>query len=148
MPYNTNDPAQRLALANEITLDPNGYGFAAEIATGNDTLIAEKLNLVRSAIIVRRGVRTAIEVMNCITLAAWEALVVARQQYLIALVTPVEGVDLSHDTIRANLNTCFPVGPTRTALLAAADRPGSRAEQLFGTDSRITPTDVAQALRP
>ena len=155
MGYQSSNLEQRALLTAEIQNDPRGYGYAADIAGGNDVQLTEKLNLVRvvgtvghpvTPITVRRGIRTGIEVMNCITLAAWEALTVERRQYLWSLVTPVEGVDLSHDTIRANLLACFPAGATRTALIAAADRTGSRAEELFGVETRLTTNDIAQAL--
>lgn len=155
MTYDDSNPVQRAALTAELTNDPRAYGYAPDVAAGSIAFLVTKLNLPRpvgsvghpvTGITVRRGIRTGIDVMNCIELTAFEALTVGRQQYIIALVTPVEGVDLSDDTIRANLLACFPASPTRTALIAAADRIGSRAEELFGTGADITSTDVAHAL--
>lgn len=143
-------------LKSELQTDPNGYGYAALITQGNHQGLANMLNLPRTAvnngtvgvaITVRRGVRTGINVMNCIALADYDALTVSRQQYLIALVTPVEGVDLSDDVIRANLSACFPAGATRTRLIAIADKtPASRGEQLFGIDTGISASQIAAAL--
>jgi hypothetical protein len=36
---------------------------------------------------------------------------------------------------------------TQTRLTAVATRPGSRAEELFGTDQVVSPDQVAHALR-
>jgi hypothetical protein len=159
MSYNSYDPTQRAALTAELNSDPRSYGYAADITAGNDVALVEKLNLPRTAanggafgaITVRRGIRTGIDVMNCIDIAAYDPLSVGKQQYLIALVTPVEGVDLSNDVVRANLLAIFPSGApntaTRARLQAAADKiPASRFEELFGIESRATNNDVAQAL--
>lgn len=136
------------ALKSEIQTDPTGIGYAPMVTAGNHQGIADALNLPRATITVRRGVRTGIDVMTGIGLSDFEALVVARQQYILALVTPVEGVDLSNDVIRANLGTLFPVGSsTRTRLLAVADKnPASRAEQLWGVDTKISAQQVGAAL--
>lgn len=146
-----------LILKNELLTDPRAYGYAAPRAAGDHQTLANMLNTLRTAanngnvataITVRRGVRTAIEVMNAITLAEFEVLTVARQQYILALVTPVDGVDLSNDTIRANLAAVFPAGSaSRAALLLAADKtPASRGEELFGITTAINTTHIAAAL--
>ena len=148
-----NTEAQWVALKNELLTDPRAYGYNA--AAADHTGMAEKLMLPRTAansgtgvaLTVRRGIRSGIAVMNAIVLAAYDALTVPRQQYIIALVTPVEGVDLANDQVRTNLGAIFPTGVTRTALLAAADKtPASRLEELFGVDSYATGDTCLQAL--
>lgn len=135
-------------LKTELTTDPTGIGYAPLIAAGNHQGLADAINLARAAITVRRGIRTGIDVMNAIALADFEAATTGRQQYILALVTPVEGVDLSNDIIRANLGAIFAAGnATRTRLLAAADKnPASRAEQLWGINTVINASQVGAAL--
>jgi len=136
------------ALKTELTTDPTGIGYAPLIAAGNHQGIADAINLARATITVRRGVRSGIDVMNAIALADFEAATTGRQQYILALVTPVEGVDLSNDIIRANLGSIFAAGnATRTRLLAAADKnPASRAEQLWGINTVISTQQIGAAL--
>lgn len=147
MPYISTDATQRSALASELNTDPRAYGYAADITAKDDSALAEKINRPR-AITIRKGVRSALEVMNCIDVVEFGLLApVGKQQYIIALVSVAEGVDLSNDVIRTNLETIFPVGATKTRLAAAADKtPASRAEELWGVGTVLSHLDIAQAL--
>jgi hypothetical protein len=152
--YSNTDTAQRAALTSELQTDPRTYGYAADITAKNDQALADKLNLLRTAansgtgvaLKASRGVRSGMEVMSCIDAVEFAALLAGKQQYIIALVSPGE-VDLSNAVVRTNLDLVFIAGATRTRLMAIADKtPASRAEELFGVDTFITPQYVAQAL--
>ena len=153
-------PDQYIALRNEVQADPRSYGYATPLAAQNYEAVAALVNTVRTAanggpnggagtaITIRRGIRSGIEVMNCIDITEFAALVVGRQQWILALVTPIEGVDLSNDVVRANLGSTFAAGATRSRLIAAADKtPASRAEELFGIGSAVGGGNVFDALQ-
>lgn len=159
MPF-TGTEQQMATLRTELLTDPRSYGYGPLLTARNFVGASDLLNLPRTAanggpnggagtaITIRKGVRTGIDVMNCIAVADFAGRTVGQQQYILALVTPVEGVDLSNDVVRASLAAIFPTGnATRDRLLAAADKtPASRAEELFGLDSRINPDPVEQAV--
>lgn len=147
MPF-TPTTANLQTLKNELLTDPNAYGYAALITAGNHQGLADMVNLPRVGITVRRGIRTGIDVMNCIDGAEFVALSAGARDYLIALVTPVEGADLSNDVVRAALGAAFVEGSaTRPRLLAIADKtPASRAEFGWGVDTLITAAHIASAL--
>jgi hypothetical protein len=152
VPFDQNIPVHYVTLKNELTSDPRAYGYAASRTAGDYEDLAVQLNVPRTAsnggvITVRRGIRSGVAVWNCIVLAAFDALTVPRQQFCLGLVTPVEGVDLANDQVRANLGAIFPTGATRSALLAAEDKsPASRIEELYGVDTTVDANIVRTAL--
>jgi hypothetical protein len=48
--------------------------------------------------------------------------------------------------MRATLGALFPAGVTRTAVIALASRPASRAEALWGEGAHVSDHDVSLAM--
>jgi hypothetical protein len=130
------------ALAQELT-NPK---YAALIRAGSDQGIADLLNVIDPTIIVPRGRVETWEILAATVRTEWDALSAdAKQLYLTVISAGV--VDTTDPQIRAILGGLFPAGTTtRTNLVARLTRPGSRAEQLFGTGTVISSVDVARAL--
>lgn len=153
MAFDPNNAAHLTGLTNELNNDPQTYGYAAHIAGGNDTALAALLNKVRdgtdgeAAISIEKGYVTTEELANSIVQGEYAGLTAANRAYLDMLMT-LSRVDLSTGSNpRAGLAALFSAGSTtRANVLAAAQRNGSRAEQLWGVESRVSEADVARAL--
>lgn len=140
-------------LTTEIQTDPNGYGYAALVAEGNDQGVADLLNLPRDGAtapgapitVYRNDVRRA-ELIGALVVSDYDALTAARRDLMNAILQ-LEVVDATNATLRGNLAAVFGAGTTtRANLVSAAQRAGSRAEQLWGTGARVQHLDVARAL--
>lgn len=131
------------ALKIELQTDPTALGYAAFITSGTTWKLAEILNLPRLAI---RTFRTSIptwEVVACTTKVGYDALAAGDKQ-LYQILVSAGTIDASDNRIRAMFASIFPVGATRTALVAMAERDGTRAEQLFGVS--VSTDNCARAL--
>lgn len=134
------------ALNSEIINDPAAIGYATPRQAGDDVGVANLINAVQGTITVFRNNVGPTEVLGNTTVSGYSALTAAQQGYYNDIVG-LPFIDATNATLRTNLATMFPAGsPTRTALLAVAQRNGSRAEQLWGTGFVVTPLMVAQAL--
>lgn len=135
------------ALATEIQTDPTLLGYAAFIgAADQDGQIAGLLNLPRASIQVFKSSVPSTAVAASLIKADWDALAAGDKQLFAALLE-VQTFDLTSSSLRSLMGALFPVGSgTRTNLLAVAQRNGSRAEQLFGVNTTVSPIDVAAAL--
>lgn len=147
------------ALKAELLSDPNAYGYAPLIAAGNDVGLAALLNEVRAGITIRRRDIAPQELLEAIdvrdftmpaaivtpTLAAsWLESALQIQSGALRLLTDA-GVATR---VKGNLDRLLGnTQGTQDRLNALAVRTGSRAEQLFGTDTRVTHQDIATALR-
>ena len=133
-----------LALKDELTNDPNGYGLPGM----GDEAAAEALNLVRVAIQLDRESVPAGEIAQAIKLTEFEAVTVtaAQRQWLLMILGAVGTISVKDTEAKTGLLAIFGVGTTtRTNLVALSTRAASRAEQLgFGV---VTPSDVADARR-
>lgn len=157
-------PAQLTQLAAEIANDPNAYGLVAMRDAGNDDGIAAVLNLPRATITVQRDDISSQEIVQAITVADFvtvgatptAAALSSERRYLawMTMLASVPRVRLFNDNgsngpVVENLIAMFPAGTgTFTRLAALASRQGSRAEQLFGRNARVTNLDVSAAVRP
>lgn len=153
-------PISYPALAAEITSDPRGYGYAADVAVGSDTGVKDRLNLPRAGITVQRqrvprqDILEAIDLRDFITnpnqvgnatfASGWFESVTQSDQ--IRLANP----DGTPTRVRQNLDRMLGNGNlSQTRLDAVAVKtPSSRAEELFGEGTVVTDTDVQKALRP
>lgn len=135
---------QIAALAAELTNDPNGYGYSVPLGLGQLQVVADLFNEVRGAIVLRRGNVTGAVIIGALSVTEFEALTQIQLTRLMVVCSATGGVDTSADGTRAILAALFPVGASRTALIALADRTASRAEALFGAS--VTVNDVARAL--
>lgn len=151
------------ALAQEINLDPQTYGYAAFVAAGNDQAVADLLNKVRTgddgeaAIAIKRPDCSPEEILEAIDVRDFPAAptqvnsVPLAQSYLQS-VTRLARVRLTLDAggkslVRKNIDRL--VGDTQGSqarLDAIAVRAGSRAEELFGFGTHVDSGQVAAAL--
>jgi hypothetical protein len=152
-------PISLTALATEINTDPRGYGYAEHVASGADSLIADLLNLVRAEITVRRADIAPVELLEAIDLRDFPATPAGINNATLAgswlesvlqfARIPLLNADGTNNRIRQNLNRLLgDTNGSQTRLGAISRRAGSRAEELFGVDTRVTSDDVARALRP
>lgn len=145
MAFDRTDPADLLALKNEINNDPNGYGYVS--SDTNDVLT--KINLVRNAITIQNSMVEKADVVSATLFGAYNALTADEQSWL-QWITQTAGDELSVSSdLRIHLlgeggNSIWAVGDRPTmeaAMLAIFDRDGSRAEELFGENTVITRDD-------
>lgn len=156
-------PINYTALKTELTTDPRGYGYAPLVTAGNDTGLADMLNLVRAAISIKRADVLPSEILQVLSMTDMPALAnnpssgqqsqERRDLAWLECLTNLDQIRLLNDDgtdtqIRANLARMFPAGTgTRTRLLALETRAGSRAEELFGAGTAVGHSDIATALR-
>lgn len=133
-------------LAAEITTDPTSLGLVALRDAGSDQALADALNLPRAGITVNRNDLSGRELLNAVVLSEYTALTQANRDLWQALLT-IAPLDATDTQTRTTVGAIFAAGTTtRTNLVALSTRPGSRAEQLWGTGTRITALDVSRAL--
>lgn len=139
-----------VTLKNEILTDPTARGYAPLVAVGDDAGVATLMNLViLGNTIFRNDVRSE-EIWEAIAASEFNALTSIALQRLTLIMAQASNrgaMDVSRPNLRSMLGGVFAAGSTRTALLALAQRDGSRAETLFGAGTGISHQDVAQALR-
>jgi hypothetical protein len=156
-----------VALKAELETDPVGYGYAPFYNAGDNGALADMLNLVRDgtnggpAISIRKSDVIGKEIWESIAIADFPALPANPNNSQLSTerrsLSWLEGL-ANYDTIRLlyddgsntpvieNLQGIFPAGTgTRNRLIALATRNGSRAEQLFGANTRLTNEDIAKA---
>jgi len=135
------------ALKAEVQTDPVGLGYAIHLASGSLSPIVALLTAARAGVTVFRGVIPAYEVINATVTAEWTTLTAAEKQRY-QTITGAGQVDTANANVRAAFLAMFAAGTaTRTALVALASRPGSRAEELWGAGVVVSAEDVARALR-
>lgn len=148
--------AQLPTLKTEIDTDPNGYGLVALRNAGNQQGIADALNLPRAAIPMRRDDVAGWELQEAIDLADLQPSANALnnplaaaylQSVLIATRNRIQTDAGVATRIKTNVDALVRnTAGSQARVNALATRPGSRAEQLFGRDTRIDNTDVSRAL--
>lgn len=132
-------------LKAEVINDPLGLGYAPYIAPGNDQAIVNILNTVRPSSSITRTLVDAWEVVNSIVPVEYAALTAPAREYL-NMVISANKVQLGGGAVRDGLSLVFGVGTTtRANITALLSRPGTRAEELFGIDIKISLEDIALA---
>ena len=138
-------PVSVSELRTELTTDPTGLGYAAQIALGNDAQLAEMVNQVRTTITVFRNDVQSWELLASTVKADWDALAAGDKDLYQALIAAGR-LDATRSSLRNLITALFPAGSTtRTNLQAIAQRTGSRAEQLWG--AAVSVGQVSAALR-
>lgn len=135
-----------LALKAELQTDPAALGYAPHLATGSFSPVVALINAPKAGVVMYRGVLPAYAVLDVMDEAEYTGLT-ADKKKLCDLLLSVGQVNTDSATTRARFASIFPAGPTRTALLALAQRVGSRAEELFGQGTVVSADDIALALR-
>lgn len=154
MPLN---PTQLQALRDEMVNDPRGYGYAADLSSGNDAGLVTRLNTRRDG----TNVPPAIQLSNAtadteairaaVTKAAYDGLTTGDRSWLNWL-TGAGSIVVNADNLQTLAGIPTSTGSvwstgTRTAMNAAMDALlryfGSRSQELFVVS--VTDVDVANA---
>ena len=154
---------QLTTIRTEIQLDPRGYGYAALVTGGNYQGIADTLNTIRDGtnppanptatggaangqITINRGYITTQELVEAIVQS--EMPTNASQRDWLIMVAQGDRVRVdTGSTARTGLLAIFgATTTTRTNLTAAAQRNGTRAEELLGANMVPGWPDVLAAL--
>lgn len=157
-------------LKTELTTDPRGYGYAGPISMGSDQSAADIINTIRDGtnpptsptavggvasglITVRRANIQATELLEAVDTRDFVTNATTIQASWFESITQALTIRLLNDDgsntrvltnlIRLLNNT----NGTQTRLQAVATRPGSRSEELFGTDQQVSTDQIAKALR-
>lgn len=152
-------PSQIAALKTELNTDPRAYGYAADIAAGNQTAVAAKLNLKRTgtnggpAINVRRPTITRQELMDAVDTRDLKANPTVLEGSILESILQADTITLTNpdgtvNRTRQNLNRLLgDTNGSQTRLGAIATEQGSRGQELFGYNTLIDDIDVANALK-
>jgi hypothetical protein len=146
------------ALFTEVSTDPATLAYATAYgqpvilgSKGNDQALLDALNLVRQGaqFQIQRTLMPAYEIAALMNPAEFEALTDVKRQQLVSLFAPLQ-VDVSSQNMRDILfngpTSIFPnPGATRTALINAVKRQGSRAEVVCGSNRTLG--QLSQAIR-
>ena len=151
--FDRNDPADLLALKNEVNTDPDGLGYNP--SSGSTTLVLETINLKRAAYPVEKPKISAADVRGATTYDAYNTLAIDEQEWL-RWITGSGGFGEENIQVTADLRLQLadPDGDGTASIWAAAHRAamnaamwaiiqvnGSRAEALFGYGTVITRDD-------
>ncbi len=136
------------ALTSEITNDPLGLGYST--LAQNSSAIADRMNTAPEPIAVgsqeqifRNRTETYL-VTSKIDRAEFVALAQGVRDYL-TVVFAQAFLQTGDANLRTQLGGAFPVGPSRTAMTAAAQKDATRAEALWGDGFRVTAQQVYTA---
>ena len=148
MSFDKNDPADLLALKNEINIDPNAYGYVPE----DTNLVLDILALKRTEITVSRPTLQAVEIISVAYFAAYNGLAIDEQEWL-RWITSIETIQVTQDVrdrftgvLGGSLtgDSIWSAGTDDTMepiMIALIDIDGSRAEELFGFGTVINRDD-------
>lgn len=144
-------------IKNELTTDPNGYGYAQFMPSAdfNPPALAELLNRVRANISIVRTDVTPGEIRRCILveefitgqtilMGSWFESLMQSTSNDIVLKNP-DGTNANDlkNLKRMLVNN----SASENAVVAIATRSGSRSEQLWGEKTSISVQEVIDAVR-
>lgn len=143
------------ALKTELQTDPTGLGYAGPLGRGETQVVANLLNQPRQSITIRRSNIAPQEVLEVIDNRDFVTGPNAAHVAWFESVTQLPSLRLLNDDgtdtrVLGNLRRILENPGTqgsRARLLDVANRAGSRAEQLFGTDTFIQSSDITIALQ-
>lgn len=150
-------PTQLSQLKVELQTDPRSYGYAADLASGNDAGLVAKLTLARDgtnggpAVRLNNTVVDTGAIRTSTTKAVYDGLSATERTWFNWL-TGAGSLVVTADLLQTLAGIPTAGGSvwsaaTRTAMNAAMERlfryTGSRAQELFGV--QVTDTDVAKA---
>ena len=133
------------ALQDELISDPTGRGYAIPLSEGAINVVAALLNEVLLTISITRSLIPNVELLRAISLEEATTGVNAAERDMLTLAltfaaaTPLKSVlEISEFFV--------PASDSKAALVATTTRNGSRAEELFGENVRISVTEIVSAL--
>lgn len=137
------------ALVTEIATDPKGLGYST--LSGNSSSIAVLMNTAPEPIaagsqeqIYRNRIETYL-VTSKMDRAEFVALAQGVRDYL-TVVFSGQFLQTGDANLRTQLSGAFAAGPSKTAMIAAAQKDASRSEALWGDGFQVTPQQVAEAI--
>jgi hypothetical protein len=148
---------QLQSLKNELNTDPNGYGYATDLASGNDASLVEKINLKRDGtnggplISVRRPSIRREELLDAIDTRDLKANPSILEGSILESILQTDTIALANpdglvSRTRQNLNRLLlDTNQSQTRLSTLATEVGSRAQQLFGYTTVVSDIDIANA---
>lgn len=137
------------ALLAELNTDVMGMGYSALV--GQDATIAALMNQTTgpgAGTVFYTNVTVQQLMYSLASLADWDLLVTPGASYnSLQMLAMMEPLDCSKSSIQALLTHVFAglSAGSKTALAAAVQRSGSRAEVLFGVGTVIQASDIAKA---
>lgn len=139
------------ALAAELKADPAKLGYAEPLASGADGSIADLLNAPNAGTVqlakIAKGDFLLALLPAAQALSAKDAPTQANWDRLLSLACANESIDVGNPGVKAILTGAVQAGLlTAEQATAAASRPGSRAEVLFGVGVIVDHSDVSKAL--
>ena len=152
MAFDRTDPADLLALKNEIANDPDGLGY---LPGSTQQGVLDVINLARPTYTVSKPKISAANVRSATTYDAYNALLADEQEWL-RWITGSNGVNEESLVVTPDLRTqltdaadsIWSAGTKvvmNAAMLALIDIDGSRAEDLFGFGTVISRDDWFEA---
>lgn len=135
-------PSEMAQLRVELLTSTRASEYESYLQDTNWSGAAQVINLQRGEERVAWERRTGAEVMAGITISDWAALSAANREYLSALTSAQEGVDVGADPVRANLASIFGAENAEPLLYKS---PASWAEQMFGVGSVIGESHIENA---
>ena len=130
-------------LANEINDDLTERGYAPHVASGATNRIADLLNEVLTSITITRGSVDREAFMVATDFDEVKSLGVSERDVFGSLISSER---VPGKTVQEISLFFGPATTSRESLQGTRTRTGSRAEQLFGENVTVRPSDVALAL--
>lgn len=133
-------------LADELTTDPDGLGYADADGLQSNAELGRLLNEVRPEYTVWRPRVEGRDIVGATVPDEWTALDAQERERFMALTGASGGVDTSSQHVRTAFARMFgPDTTTRANLIDLAQRNASRAEALFGEGTSVTLEDIRAA---
>jgi hypothetical protein len=133
-------------IKTEIDTDPKTLGYAALWAQSNGAeAVALKMNEAGASVeTLFKGYVPVEDMLAEIVFSEYTAWTAAQKTNIDQFLRGTR-IKTGSANMRTTLAALIPVGASRTAMIAFASRPCSRAEALWGEAVSVTPTQVADA---
>lgn len=134
-------------LHEEIENDPEGLGYKINGNWKEDQDIADLINDPNLGATIQRQFVQPQEIIEQITFTDWDAISQSARLY-IQLLPALSNISTIQDgtEVRANLLSIFGAGTdTRVNLINVVERPGSRAEVLWGEGKVVSLGEIGRA---
>ena len=135
----------------ELTIDPLVFGYAPLIAQGNHQGCADIENdVTQVSVQVTEKKLLRAEMQGAVDTTEYLGMSGAERSLWESILALSEPIDLTIGGLGQQVRDLWPTGSrpiTRAALDEITQRPGSRGEDLYGTDTVVTASDVTVALK-
>ena len=140
-------PVTIAALKTEIDTDPKGLGYATLRTQSNGPeAVATRLNEAgASAETLFKSYVSLEDMLAEIVFSEYSGWSAAQKTNIDQFIRGTR-IKTGSANMRTTLGALIPAGASRTALVALAQRPASRAEALFGEGVAVTAQEAAEAM--